>query len=514
MFILPVGHEEDELRRWPWVSIAIGGLCVAVFAGLLLFENRAEEAALEEARRVFAYAADKPHLVIDEDLLFGETAALWQETRSEVWWDYPDEEAPDEATLRAQQAELDRLTERWRRTLEEVPIRALGLVPAELTPARLVTHIFVHGGWLHLVGNLFFFWLLAPPLEDVWGRPLFALFFLAAGVVAAILWVAHYPNSDETVIGASGAVAGLMGAFMVRFWRTRIRFVGFIWMSLKIFAGSFTAPAWLMLGLWFLSELAMASLFEPHVTAGGGVATRAHLYGFGFGALAAAALGALRVEERWIRPKLLAATGEIEQPALEAAMELEGEGRTEEAWRLLADEVDRHPDNSDAVLYLWDLAGRSGRSPRVAERFVEVIRGELASGEPELAWQHWRELRERAPGHRAPPGLSLGLAEALLGEPENAPAVAELLAITRAELGGSAPPGLMARLARASARASLPGAAALCARVAQDDDLPDAVRRELDGLAGAAANTPPGTLPAIQKGQPGTDPAIQKGDTR
>ena len=482
------------------MSITIAGLCILVFIWLLVFEEKAEQAATEAAREVFEYAADNPQLVVDEDLLFGETAALEYEAELGGWWASP-EQGPDEREIRRQQAELDRLTSRWRRLTEEVPMRALGLVPAEVTLSRLVSHVFVHAGLLHLLGNLFFFWLLAPPLEDVWGRPLFAAFFLAAGMVAGILWVARYPNSNETVVGASGAIAGLMGAFMVRFWRTRIRFVGFVWVTLRIYAGSFKAPAWIMLGLWFVRELMFASLFEPHVVGGGGVATRAHLYGFGFGALAAAAIGAFRVEQRWIRPRLLAATGELEQTSLELAFEHERAGRPEEAWRLIEDEVKSRPGNLDAVLYWWDLASKSGREREVAGPLVGVIRGELQHGQADLAWQHFVDLRQRLPDYETPPGIKVGLAEALVGDPVCAPDVADLLVAARAQLGGSASPALMARLARTSARAGLPGAAALCARVAAGPDLPESVRAELRQLAGAAASSAPAAAPAHDKGE-------------
>lgn len=277
-----------------------------------------------------------------------------------------------------------------------------------------------------------------------------------------------------------------MGAFMVRFWRTKIRFVGFVWMSLKIYAGSFKAPAWSMLALWFLRELALASLFEPHVTAGGGVATRAHLYGFGFGALAAVAIGALRIEQRWIRPKLLAVTGEIQHPVLERALDCERDGRPDEAWRLIEQEVTNRPDNQDAVLYWWSLACKAGREREVAPHFVGVIRGELQSGHADLAWQHWQELRHRHPGHQTPPALRVALAEMLLTEPDATSAIAELLATARAELGSSGPPAVMARLARTSARAGLPGAASLCARIAADRTLPESIRVELRQLAANA----------------------------
>ena len=125
--------------------------------------------------------------------------------------------------------------------------------------------MFLHGGWLHLFGNLLLLFLTGPFIEDRWGRPAFLAFYLAAGLAAAGLFVARFPELSLPLIGASGAIAGCMGAFLVRFFRTRMQY--FYWFG--IFVGTFSAPAWLMLPLWFGNELLMARVSEAVAPLGG-----------------------------------------------------------------------------------------------------------------------------------------------------------------------------------------------------------------------------------------------------
>ena len=151
-----------------------------------------------------------------------------------------------------------------------------------IKPSTLITYQFLHGGFLHLFGNLFFLFLAGPFIEDVWGRPVFAAFYLTAGALSALMFALRYPELDEPLIGASGAVAGVMGAFLVRYWKTRIRFLYFF---IPFRPGTFTAPAWLMLPLWFARELVFAQAWDVASpgTGGGGVAHWAHVWGFAFG---------------------------------------------------------------------------------------------------------------------------------------------------------------------------------------------------------------------------------------
>jgi membrane associated rhomboid family serine protease len=351
--------------------------------------------------------------------------------------------------------------------------------------------MFLHAGWLHLLGNLFYLYLTAPFIEDVWGRPVFAVFYLVSGVVAAVLYSAQYPHLSVPLIGASGAVAGIMGAFMVRYARTRITFVYFAWF-IRVFAGTFQAPAMIMLLLWVGGELLSAYLADWMApgSGGSGVAHWAHVWGFGFGALGAVLVGALKLEEKHRRRT---AGDDLENTVVEHAHQAAAEGRRAEAWGLLAEEVRRHPSNRDAALALWDLGMTLERTGEAAPAFARVIRDELGEGEADLALFHWRELSERAPDFVADPGLRLKLAETLwrTGDREEAE---ELVRRTAADLDGETGAGIVLRLARLGAEIA-PALGAEVARAALErTSPPPEMRLELEELGAASPSTaqPPG----------------------
>lgn len=167
-------------------------------------------------------------------------------------------------------------------------LRTFGLVPARLIDAlgsgrilsmpalALVTHLFLHGGWLHIGGNMLYLWIFGNNVEDRFGRLGFLLFFLAGGVVAALTQVAIDPGSDIPLIGASGAIAAVLGVYLVAFPGARVLsivFFGFFFQLVEV-------PALLVLGLWFALQLVegLASLGMPET--GGGVAIFAHIGGF------------------------------------------------------------------------------------------------------------------------------------------------------------------------------------------------------------------------------------------
>ena len=168
-----------------------------------------------------------------------------------------------------------------------------GIVPAELTDAwasgsglvgealTLISSQFLHGGWLHLLGNLLFLWIFGNNVEDRLGRLRFLLFYLVGGAIAGLTQVAIDPASTIPTIGASGAIAATLGAYLVLFPRARITslvFLGFFYQLIDV-------PAVVVLVFWFLLQLidGIASLGVTDV--GGGVAFFAHIGGFVFGAL-------------------------------------------------------------------------------------------------------------------------------------------------------------------------------------------------------------------------------------
>ena len=166
-------------------------------------------------------------------------------------------------------------------------------VPAHPTFKGLFGHMFLHGGWIHLVFNLLFLFVVMMNLEDCWSGPVVLVAYLLFGVAGALTHGALHPQSVIPMIGASGAVAGLLGAFVVRLYAVQIRFWYGYFFLLSVRHGTFAAPAWVMIPLWFAAELFNAVFLD-----GTGVAYWAHVGGFCAGAAVALALRALRFEER------------------------------------------------------------------------------------------------------------------------------------------------------------------------------------------------------------------------
>lgn len=173
----------------------------------------------------------------------------------------------------------------------------LGLIPAELTlasapgtsfpmgeglvcvtdPGRqvsnLLTSMFLHGSWMHLLGNMWFFWIFGNNVEDSMGRGRFLVFYLICGLLAAAAQIAFNPTSNTPMVGASGAISGIMGAYLVLFPRVRV----FTLVFLGFFMTTFALPAWVMLLYWMAIQF-FGGL--QSMGASGGVAFWAHIGGF------------------------------------------------------------------------------------------------------------------------------------------------------------------------------------------------------------------------------------------
>jgi membrane associated rhomboid family serine protease len=159
-----------------------------------------------------------------------------------------------------------------------------GIVPDQITGHlyTLFTSMFLHGGWLHLLGNMMFLWVFGRNVEDLIGSGPFLVFYLACGVAAGVTQVVTNPYSRLATIGASGAIAGVMGAYLVKFPRARIVTL----VPIIIFITTMEIPAWIMLIWWFVIQL--FSGFGSLATAnynGGGTAWFAHIGGFVAGML-------------------------------------------------------------------------------------------------------------------------------------------------------------------------------------------------------------------------------------
>ncbi|MGB7319684.1 MAG: rhomboid family intramembrane serine protease [Planktotalea sp.] len=152
-----------------------------------------------------------------------------------------------------------------------------GMIPREISAGQdyytLVTSQFLHGGIMHIGGNMLFLWIFGDNMEDEMGHIGFLIFYLASGIAAALAqWVVE-PSSSVVTIGASGAIAGVMGGYLLLFPKAKVD----ILLILIIFFKIFPVPAWVMLGVWFLLQVGNGVASDPDL---GGVAYWAHAGGF------------------------------------------------------------------------------------------------------------------------------------------------------------------------------------------------------------------------------------------
>jgi membrane associated rhomboid family serine protease len=180
----------------------------------------------------------------------------------------------------------------WQLTLqanEEIRyVYALGVIPATLlggeqlppdiyvVPSWLtvLTSMFLHGGWLHLIGNMLYLWIFGNNIEDALGHVGFTLFYVVCGAAAALTQSAFDPGSTVPMIGASGAIAGVLGAYAVLFPRAHV----LVLVPLGFFTQMMRLPAMLVLGFWFVLQFIQGGLITP--SGEGGVAYWAHIGGF------------------------------------------------------------------------------------------------------------------------------------------------------------------------------------------------------------------------------------------
>jgi membrane associated rhomboid family serine protease len=166
-----------------------------------------------------------------------------------------------------------------------VPVRieralaGVGQYTLATTLPTILTSMFLHGGWLHIIGNMWFLWIFGDNIEDHLGHFRYLLFYLACGVAAAITHIIFNLSSNEPTVGASGAIAGVMGAYVILYPRARVLTLVFFFL--------WWIPAWVFLGYWFLIQFLSGAAMSVAETSRstGGIAFWAHVGGFVAGIL-------------------------------------------------------------------------------------------------------------------------------------------------------------------------------------------------------------------------------------
>jgi membrane associated rhomboid family serine protease len=268
------------------------------------------------------------------------------------------------------------------------------LIPAQSHWWTYLTSLFVHEGFFHVAGNMVYLFLFGSCVEDVIGRPRFAAFYLFCGLVSEFTHVAIAPghfSSEVALGGASGAISGCIGAFLVMFLRTKIEFKWAVFFFFRLWNGEFFLPAWIVISFWFLSDLAGMVIGMAASEHGEGVAFGAHVGGTLCG------LAVISIERKFKRPIPV----EDENEEEEEARPVQPTGVVRAPIRVqLKPKVAQMVDVEAPAIYLFVGETQYGpyTTPQIQEMFVQ-----RSISADALYWQEgmgeWRSAEElRAPG--------------------------------------------------------------------------------------------------------------------
>jgi len=303
----------------------------------------------------------------------------------------------------------------------QTALYSMGLIPSHPSISNILSSMFLHADVLHLGWNMLFLWLFGPNVEDALGCLEYAIFYFGSGFAAALLHVIVAQGftpaaADIPMVGASGAIAGILGIFAVRFYRTRIR----IWYLVFFYLlrwGTFTIPAWIGLGIWFAQQFVggLRGIVAPQL---GGVAYWSHIGGMLFGMALAYAL---RMGREGTKEYLMS----------DARIGL-AQGTTLDAVENLLSLLGRDPENPDAHQELARTYTMQQNPERAVAHYGKSIELYLQRGEREKAVESFAQLKQHYPNARLSLRSEYQLARYLLELNNHVPALLLLEGITDA----------------------------------------------------------------------------------
>jgi membrane associated rhomboid family serine protease len=444
--LIPIGHENMQARRWPIITIGLIAINFVVFL-LTIATVKSESPELTETRlHIRLLAAMHPELALPpaaqqlvEDIQRrqpGAGAAAKNPSRDlQDGWDARIRLMESPTLL---QQEMDNLSARYEELRSTSVLEHYSFVPAHPTWYSYITANFLHGGWLHIIGNMWFLWLAGIVLEDAWGRWMYLAVYLIAGAFALQVHAWFNPGSNIPTLGASGAVAALMGAFLVRFPRVRINMI-WLWMFFRV--TRFSAEAFWLLPVWFAMEIFSGVIFG----ASSGVAHMAHVGGFAFGMLAALAIRSSGVEHA-INKAIEEELDPDHNDELEEIHALLGQNRLDDALVGLDHFTAANSESEGALLLRQEIQWRKQDIPAYAHATLKLCALHLSLHATDQALKDYEDL-VRSGGGLLPAELWFKLGQALEERQEYERALGEYQEL--AEAYPKDRQGLMALLAGA-----------------------------------------------------------------
>lgn len=406
--IIPIAHEDQRGRRWPYVTMVIIALNVLIFLFTHARMDREQRQAGVVQYHILALSARYPDAMLppDETALVeavkrehaGAYAQLLMHNRKGYdAWDskllsshWSDVEVNAQMAILAtelEQIQRDSIT--WNYAFHAYHPTAISYISAN----------FLHGGWLHLIFNMWFLWLAGTVLEDTWGRVVYPIFYLICGALAMTVQGGVFRGSFTPVVGASGAIAGLMGGFLARFPKTRIRLA---WFFLFRFY-KFYVPAYVILPLWLVIQV----FWGVWVHAASGVAYWAHVGGFAFGMVGAVILRYSGIEQT-VDQAIEAKVSWTADAPIVRATELLGENQAGAAITELQKHVKEKPDSVDAHELLLKAQEKTSDAAGQKETLANLCRLYVSSGDQETAWNYYLQFISLG-GDKLPRGVWLEL---------------------------------------------------------------------------------------------------------
>jgi membrane associated rhomboid family serine protease len=393
--LFPIKHENMSARRWPVITLGLILINFLVFLCTYPAMERQEDSLWSVRQHLLVLSARHPELTIPPKAQ--QFVTDFQAYDPADWTDIqsPDFKAIDDWDTRMRsvddpeqlQTEMDSLGTEYSKLTASSITQQYAFVPAHPRPIAYLTSTFLHGGWMHLIGNMWFLWLAGFVLEDIWGRPFYLAFYLVAGAFATQLDGWANPGSIIPSLGASGAIAALMGAFLVRFPKLKIKL---FWLGDLGLTSSFL-PLWVraywLLPLWFGMEIYYGKITGER----DGIGHWAHVGGFAFGVLAALAMRYSGLEHK-----------------ANKATDLMAQGKLGEAAAILERYIIEKPDS----LVGWNLVRtvhwRRNDFPACREATRRLCILNIQAGLCEAAWLDYEEFINLG-GDKMPPAIWLEL---------------------------------------------------------------------------------------------------------
>lgn len=389
IFLIPLGHEATWVRRIPFVTFTFIGIMILMslvgfFAGAgqpIITDS--DKQTLAEIFYKYPCTNLEPGDWESLEQEFPRAAPFLNNLRKELTNDKDIRWAACESFLQGRRnpsgkeaviAQIRKVAAKFTRDFYST----FGFIPGQPRLLTLITHMFVHAGLLHLLGNLIFFWVSSYALEDIWGRVPFIILFLTSGLAAVFFYAQTTHNPDVPLVGASGAIAGLMGAFFVRMGHVRIKMLLIWWALLRGGAIDFWIKAKYFLGFWFIREMLNFLLFSNLMS---GIAYAAHLGGFAWGVFFALAIRKFQIETKILAPRIQEKiiVAKADPQLIEAGTALD-DGNFVEARRLIQQYLTRVPDDSDGWMLAFVIARRIP-DYRLCQVVVERLVEKAAAGQ-------------------------------------------------------------------------------------------------------------------------------------